>query len=112
MSTAIKLRAPANGQLGNFTAVSVAEVKNGVANVMSMAADEGLVAVTKHGQVKMVMLPIEAYEALVTRAGDPLEKLSARYEEMLAHMQTDAQRAGEDALFDALPAAKPTLRVR
>ncbi|WP_162932176.1 type II toxin-antitoxin system prevent-host-death family antitoxin [Solimonas sp. K1W22B-7] len=104
MSTVVKLRAPSNGQIRDVTAVSVAEVKQSVASVMNKAVQEGMVAVTKRGAVSAVVLDVQTYNDLVARAGDPLAKLSDRYDEMMAFMQTDAQRAGVATLFGPLPA--------
>ena len=110
-SVAIRMRAP-TGVVADVPAVPATDVKNAMAAVMDLTAAEGMVALTKHGKVRAVMLSVEAYEDLVKRAGDPLEKLSGQFDRMVASMQGAKARKAADAVFGRLPKARPRSRAR
>jgi hypothetical protein len=58
------------------------------------------------------MLSIEAYERLVEAVPDPLARLTAEFDALLARMQTPAAKAAVDALFAATPAELGAVAVR
>ncbi len=108
-STAVRMHAP-TGVIADVPAVPATDVKNAVAEVMDLTAAEGMVALTKHGKVRAVMLSVETYEDLIKRAGDPLEKLTGQFDRMLASMQGARGRKAADAVFGPLPKTRPKLR--
>lgn len=101
-SSAIRMYAP-SGLVANVAAVPATDVKNAMAEVMDLTTAEGMVALTKHGKVRAVMLSVESYENLVKRAGDPLEKLTGQFDQMLASMQGAKARKAADTVFGPLP---------
>ena len=105
-SVAIRMQA-LTGVVGNVPAVPATDVKNAMAEVMDLTTAEGMVALTKHGKVRAVMLSLEAYEDLMKRAGDPLEKLSGQFDRMVASMQGAKARKAADVVFGKLPRAQP-----
>jgi antitoxin Phd len=63
----------------------------------------GKLAITKHDEVRAVVLSLPEYRALLAQQREPLAALTAEFEELVARMQTPrAKRAGQ-ALFDATP---------
>lgn len=110
-SAVVRMHAP-TGLLAEVATVPATDVKNAMAEVMDLTMAEGMVALTKHGKVRAVMLSVETYEDLVKRAGDPLEKLSAQFDRMVASMQGPKARKAADAVFGPLPGkAQAKLRV-
>ena len=110
-SAAIRMQAP-NGVVADVPAVPATDVKNAMAAVMDLTMAEGMVALTKHGKVRAVMLSVETYGDLVKRAGDPLEKLSGQFDRMIASMQGAKARKAADSVFGRLPSkSRPKLRI-
>jgi prevent-host-death family protein len=91
-------RAPAE-----LEAVSATEAKNGFGSVLDRVLTKGRVAITKHDEVRAVVLSVSEYEALLAQQQDPLAELSEEFDALVQRMQTpDARRAGH-ALFGAAP---------
>jgi PHD/YefM family antitoxin component YafN of YafNO toxin-antitoxin module len=98
------------GVVADVPAVPATDVKNAMAEVMDLTTAQGMVALTKHGKVRAVMLSVPTYETLVKRAGDPLEKLSRHFDRMLASMQGVKARKAADAVFGRLPSKAQSRR--
>ena len=86
-----------------LTAVTATEAKNTFGAVLDRLAADGRIAITKHDEVRAVLLSTREYEALVSAQPDPLAELAGEFETLVGRMQTpEADRAGR-ALFDASP---------
>jgi len=81
--------------------VTATEAKNALGAVLERVLVEGRVAITKHDEVKAVMLSVREYEALKAAQGDALASLAADFDSLVERMQGPrARQAGRD-LFDA-----------
>lgn len=107
---AVRMQNP-TGVVSNVASVPATDVKNAMAEVMDLTQAEGMVALTKHGKVRAVLLSVATYEGLVKRAGDPLEKLTGQFDRMLASMQGPKARKAADTVFGPLP-VKPKRKLR
>ncbi len=85
--------------------MTATEAKNGLGAVLERVLVEGGVAITKHDEIKAVLLSVREYEALITARHDALADLAANFDELVDRMQTPDARAAGRALFDATPAA-------
>ena len=83
---AVKMLAP-SGQIEEVEAVSATAVKNSFAEVVDKAVARGVLAITRHDKARVVMMSLPEYEALVKRAGDPLERLHGQFDALVARMQ-------------------------
>ena len=83
---AVKMLAP-SGQIEDVEAVSATTVKNSFGDVLEKALERGVLAITRHDKARLVLLSLPEYEALVKRAGDPLERLHGQFDELVARMQ-------------------------
>jgi hypothetical protein len=61
------------------------------------------VLITKHDEVRAIILSAPAYEALIGAREDTLSSLSQEFDSLVARMQTPEARAAGSALFDASP---------
>lgn len=83
--------------------VSATEAKNNFGAVLDRVLSEGRVVITKHDEVRAVILSATAYEALIGAREDTLASLGQEFDSLVAHMQTPNARAAGRALFDATP---------
>lgn len=88
----------------NLPAVTATEAKNGLGAVLDRVLAEGGVAITKHNEVKAVLLSVREYEALLAARRDQLDDLAAEFDGLVARMQTPAAAKAGRALFSASPA--------
>jgi prevent-host-death family protein len=88
---------------GNFASVSATEAKNNFGAVLDRALTDGGVSITKHDEVRAVILSWPQYEALVGKQKDPLATLSQEFDALVERMQAPRARAAGRALFDATP---------
>ena len=89
--------------LTELPAVTATEAKNGLGAVLERVMVEGGVAITKHDEVKAVLLSVREYEALLAARHDPLDELAAEFDGLVDRMQTPASRRAGRALFGASP---------
>jgi len=112
---AMKMLAP-SGQVEDVEAVSATTVKNSFGEVLEKTLARGVVAITRHDKARVVMLSMPEYEALVKRAGDPLERLRGHFDELVAKMQGGGTDKAVKELFGVGPKAasvvKPSKAVR
>ena len=94
-------RAAAQRQIGS--SVSATEAQNNFGRVLSQAATEGVVYITKYERPEAVVLSMERYNALVRFIRPDLEGLAREFDEMVAGMQTPEASQAFDALFEAGP---------
>lgn len=87
------------------TAFSASSAKNTFGAVMDTALTDGIVAITKHEQVRAVVLSLEEYERMLSRQADPLRTLRGEFDELVARMQKPKSRSAAHALFKAGPDA-------
>ena len=87
----------------SFASVSATEAKNNFGAVLDRALTDGGVSITKHDEVRAVILSWPHYEKLVGKQHDPLAELSREFDSLLERMQTPRARAAGRALFDATP---------
>jgi PHD/YefM family antitoxin component YafN of YafNO toxin-antitoxin module len=95
---AVKMLAP-SGQIEDVEAVSATTVKNSFGDVLEKTLARGVLAITRHDKARVIMLSVQEYEALVRRAGDPLERLHGQFDEMLARMQGPGMDKAVKSLF-------------
>ncbi len=104
MMAAVKMLAP-SGQIEDVEAVSATTVKNSFGDVLEKTLARGVVAVTRHDKARVVMLSVPEYEALVRRAGDPLERLRGHFDGLVAKMQGRGTDKAVKELFGVAPKA-------
>lgn len=100
--TAVRMRTP-TGVMADVEAVSMASAKNSMAEVLNSARENGVVALTKHGKVEAVVIPADVYDDFMRLFGDPLDRMQARFESLLASMQGPKAAAAMDAVFGPVP---------
>lgn len=83
--------------------VTATEAKNAFGSVLDKVSTHGAVGITKHDEVRAVVLSIEHYRALLERQRDPLAELEGEFDALLERMQAPKARAAGRALFDASP---------
>lgn len=92
-----------DGKLVDVPVVTASRLKNEFGAVFDQAAAGGAVVITKHDTPRAVLLSFAEFEALTASAAPALDDLSARFDTLLATMQTPEAKAGVDAAFDATP---------
>lgn len=88
---------------GELESVTASEAKGSFGAVLDRVVTRGAIAITKHDQIRAVILPVEQYEALLAQRKDPLAELEGEFDALVARMQTPKGRAAGRALFDATP---------
>lgn len=84
--------------------MTATEAKNAFGAVLEQVMVEGGVAITKHNEVKAVLLSVREYESLIAERNAPLADLAAEFDGLVERMQTTEARKAGRALFDASPA--------
>lgn len=84
--------------------VTATEAKNSFGAVLDRVLVNGSVAITKHDEVRAVLLSVAQYESLLGSRPDPLSGLASEFDPLLQRMQTRKARKAGRALFDASPA--------
>jgi len=92
------------GDLIDVTSVPATRFKNEFGAIFERAMQRGAVAITRHDAPKAVLVSYEEFKALVDARMPALDALTARFDAMLARMQTPRAREGVAAAFDASPA--------
>jgi antitoxin Phd len=92
-----------DGKLVDVPMVTASRLKNEFGTVFEQAAVGGAVVITKHDTPRAVLLSYAEFEALTASATPVLDDLSARFDDLLATMQTPQAKAGVAAAFDATP---------
>lgn len=87
----------------SIEAFTSTEAKNSFGAVLKRVLRSGVVAITNHDEPSVVVLSMDAYEALLAERKDPLAALRADFDRRIAQMQTPAAKAGVNALFAATP---------
>jgi antitoxin Phd len=86
--------------------VTASVLKNKFSEVARLASREPL-AVSRHNRREFVILTAEQYEELQQSRRAPLESLTAEFDQMVARMNTPADRAARRSFFNA-SAVKPS----
>jgi antitoxin Phd len=94
----------ADAALGGLESVSATEAKNSFGAVLDKVMAHGRIAITKHDEVRAVVLSVQAYEALLSNQHDPLRALQEEFDGLVERMQQPAATDAGRALFDASPA--------
>lgn len=81
--------------------VTATEAKNAFGAVLDKVGVHGTVAITKHDEVRAVVLSIEEYRGLLARQKDPLAELEGEFDSLLEGMQAPKARSAGRALFEA-----------
>lgn len=84
--------------------VSATEAKNNFGSVLDRVIARGRLAITKHDEVRAVVLSLPEYQALLAKQREPLAALTAEFEGLLERMQTPGAQGAGRALFEASPA--------
>lgn len=92
------------GDLVDVTSVPASRFKNEFGTMLERAAHGGAVAITRHDAPKAVLISYTEFKALVEARAPALDALTARFDDMLARMQTAKARDAVAAAFDASPA--------
>lgn len=92
------------GELVDVQSVPASRFKNEFGAMFERATHGGAVAITRHDAPKAVLISYAEFKALVESRTPGLDALSARFDDMLAQMQTAESRRGVAAAFDATPA--------
>jgi PHD/YefM family antitoxin component YafN of YafNO toxin-antitoxin module len=90
--------------LAALPVVSASELKNSFGEVTTRAL-KGPVAIKRHRRAEFVLMPVADYVALQEARVAPLADLSAKFDAMVARMNTPAAKRGVRSLFDATPAS-------
>ncbi|MHB8386667.1 type II toxin-antitoxin system Phd/YefM family antitoxin [Metallibacterium sp.] len=94
----------AHTPLDRLPTMASSDAKNGFAALLERVLHKPEpVVITRNARPTAVMLSIEAYERLVEAVPDPLAKLTAEFDALVARMQTPAAKSAVDALFTATP---------
>jgi antitoxin Phd len=93
-----------SGDLVEIPEVAATQAKNAFGEILDRAARSGAVAITRHRKPEAVLLSYEEFDSLSRARSESLEALSARFDGLLARMQTPAVKEGMAAAFDATPA--------
>jgi antitoxin Phd len=91
------------GKLVDVPMVTASRLKSEFGTVFEQAAVNGAVVITKHDTPKAVLLSYAEFQALTASATPVLDDLSARFDSLLATMQTPEVQAGVAAAFEATP---------
>jgi prevent-host-death family protein len=83
------------------SSISATEAQNNFGRVLSQAASEGVVFITKYERPEAVVLSMDRYNDLVRFTRPDLQGLAREFDEMLAQMQTPDAASAFDALFEA-----------
>jgi antitoxin Phd len=81
--------------------ITATEAKNSFGAVLDRVTQVGKIAITKHDQVRAVVLSLREYEALLSDRPDPLEALTEEFDELVTRMQTPEAHDAGKALFGA-----------
>ena len=97
---------PGRGRRGaERISVTATEMKNRFGRMLDEVAQGKAVVVTKHDQARAVLISIDEYESLSGSFENDLDTLSAKFDALLAGMQTAEAVAGMEAAFSASPEA-------
>lgn len=88
---------------GELESVTASEAKGTFGAVLDRVVTRGAIAITKHDQIRAVILPIEQYEALLAQRKSPLSELEGEFDALVDKMQTARAHAAGRTLFDAKP---------
>ena len=83
-------------------AVSAAGAKS-IGQVLEATERGNVIAITRYGRVRAVLVPVDQYRRLTDREPD-LGELDREFADMLSAMQSRRSRAAVDAVFEAAPA--------
>lgn len=103
MAAPLKFR-NAQGELVDIPAVPATRFKNEFGAMFEQAALGGAVAITKHDAPKAVLISYAEFQSLMGARGPTLGELEARFDRLLAAMQSPRAKAAMVAAFDAAPA--------
>ncbi len=92
--------------VANISEVSASVLKNKFSEAVRLAS-RGPLAVSRHKRREFVILTAEHYEELQQSRRAPLESLSIEFDQMVAQMNTPADRAARRSFFKA-SASKPS----
>jgi antitoxin Phd len=85
------------------SSVTATDAKKQFGRVLELVLKGGAVVITKHDAPKAVLLSLDEFNALTQATENPLDRLSADFDALLARMQTPRARAGMKAAFGASP---------
>ena len=89
--------------VSELEALPATEAKNRFGALLDKVMAGGKVAITKHEEVRAVLLSAREYEALLANQQDSLAALHGEFEGLVERMQAPRARKAGRALFDATP---------
>jgi len=90
-----------HGRMVKMESVPATVAKNSFGAILDKAVAGGIVAITKRDKPKAVVLSMEEYQALQSRAANPLQELQSEFESLFGAMQSSRARAAGNKLFGA-----------
>jgi len=88
-----------HGRMVKMESVPATVAKNTFGAILDRAVAGGIVAITKRDKPKAVVLSMEEYQALQSRAANPLQELHGEFDALFASMQSPRTRAAGSKLF-------------
>jgi antitoxin Phd len=95
----------ARGELVELESVPATRLKNEPASIIDRVAAGKAVAITRHNSARAVILSYEDFRELAQAREPSLGALSARFDELLAGMQTPGAKKALAAAFESSPEA-------
>jgi prevent-host-death family protein len=90
-----------HGRMVRMESVSATVAKNSFSAILDKAVAGGIVAITKRDKPRAVVLSMDEYQALQSRAANPLGELHSEFDALFGTMQRPSARAAGSKLFSA-----------
>ncbi|MGH9499570.1 MAG: type II toxin-antitoxin system Phd/YefM family antitoxin [Terriglobales bacterium] len=84
-------------------AVTATDAKNEFGRVLEQVLRGDVMFITRHGNTKAVLMPVEQYTTLTRASAAQLDDLHREFDLMLEDMQTPTARAAMERAFHASP---------
>lgn len=99
----MKAATRASGKFPSSNAVTATDAKNEFGKVLEKVLRGDVILITRHGNAKAVLMPVEQYTSLTSASVARLDDLHREFDAMLEHMQTPTARAAMERAFHASP---------
>jgi antitoxin Phd len=99
----MKTAARASSKFPSSNAVTATDAKNEFGKVLEKVLRGDVMFITRHGNAKAVLMPVEQYASLTRASGAQLDDLHREFDAMLEDMQTPTARAAMERAFRAPP---------
>jgi len=99
----MKTATRASNKLPSSNAVTATAAKNEFGKVLEKVLRGEVMFITRHGNAKAVLMPVERYASLTGASVAQLDDLHREFDAMLEDMQTPTARAAMERAFHASP---------